>query len=210
MVTVFTDRRDAGEQLATLLEERGVDADIVLAVPRGGLPVGRVVADRLDAPLDIVVAKKMGAPQNPELAIGAVGADGSAWVNDGIVENLSVSEEYVERERERQAEAAREKAETYRGGRPTPDLSGRRVLVVDDGIATGATIIACLRQVRNDDAAHVTLAAPVGSPTSVERLRAEADEVVCVDTPPGFGAVGEFYRRFDQVSDEQARSYLDE
>ncbi len=210
MVTVFTDRRDAGEQLATLLEERGVDADIVLAVPRGGLPVGRVVADRLDAPLDIVVAKKMGAPQNPELAIGAVGADGSAWVNDGIVENLSVSEEYVERERERQAEAAREKAETYRGGRPTPDLSGRRVLVVDDGIATGATIIACLRQVRNDDAAHVTLAAPVGSPTSVERLRAEADEVVCVDTPPGFGAVGEFYRRFDQVSDERARSYLDE
>ncbi|WP_433634558.1 phosphoribosyltransferase [Halomicrococcus sp. NG-SE-24] len=207
---MFTDRRDAGEQLATLLEERGVDADIVLAVPRGGLPVGRVVADRLDAPLDIVVAKKMGAPQNPELAIGAVGADGSAWVNDGIVENLSVSEEYVERERERQAEAAREKAETYRGGRPTPDLSGRRVLVVDDGIATGATIIACLRQVRNDDAAHVTLAAPVGSPTSVERLRAEADEVVCVDTPPGFGAVGEFYRRFDQVSDEQARSYLDE
>ncbi|WP_440008490.1 phosphoribosyltransferase [Halomicrococcus sp. SG-WS-1] len=207
---MFTDRRDAGEQLATLLEERGVDADIVLAVPRGGLPVGRVVADRLDAPLDIVVAKKMGAPQNPELAIGAVGADGSAWVNDGIVENLSVSEEYVERERERQAEAAREKAETYRGGRPTPDLSGRRVLVVDDGIATGATIIACLRQVRNDDAAHVTLAAPVGSPTSVERLRAEADEVVCVDTPPGFGAVGEFYRRFDQVSDERARSYLDE
>ncbi|RBI62620.1 phosphoribosyltransferase [halophilic archaeon] len=207
---MFADRRDAGEQLAALLEERGVDADVVLAVPRGGLPVGRVVADRLGAPLDVVVAKKMGAPQNPELAIGAVGADGSAWVNDAIVENLAVSEEYVERERERQAEAAREKAETYRGGRPTPDLSGRRVLVVDDGIATGATIIACLRQVRNDGAAHVTLAAPVGSPTSVERLRAEADEVVCVDTPPGFGAVGEFYRRFDQVSDERARSYLGE
>ena len=207
---MFTDRRDAGEQLATLLEEDDVDADVVLAVPRGGLPVGRVVADRLDAPLDVVVAKKMGAPRNPELAIGAVGADGSAWMNDDVVANLDVGEEYVERERERQVEAAREKAETYRDGRPVPDLSGRRALVVDDGIATGATIIACLRQVRNADAARVTLAAPVGSPTSVERLREEADEVVCVDTPPGFGAVGEFYRRFDQVSDDQARSYLDE
>ena len=209
MVTVFADRTDAGEQLADRLEQRGVETDVVLAVPRGGLPLGRVVADRLDAPLDVVVAKKMGAPHNPELAIGAVGADGSAWVNDAIVARVGADDDYVETERERKAEEAREKADLYREGKPVPELEGQRVLVVDDGVATGATTIACLRQVENAGAAHVALAVPVGSPDSIERLRDEADEVICVDTPPGFGAVGQFYRRFDQVSDDEARSYLD-
>lgn len=209
MVTVFADRTDAGEQLADLLEQRGVEADVVLAVPRGGLPLGRVVADRLDAPLDVVVAKKMGAPHNPELAIGAVGADGSAWINDDIVDRLGADDEYVEAEREQKAEEAREKGDLYREGQPVPDLEGERVLVVDDGVATGATTIACLRQVENAGAAHVVLAVPVGSPDSIERLRDEADEVVCVDAPPGFGAVGQFYRQFGQVSDDEARSYLD-
>ncbi|WP_327053779.1 phosphoribosyltransferase [Halomicrococcus gelatinilyticus] len=206
---MFADRTDAGEQLADRLEQRGVETDVVLAVPRGGLPLGRVVADRLDAPLDVVVAKKMGAPHNPELAIGAVGADGSAWVNDAIVARVGADDEYVEAERERKAEQAREKADLYREGKPVPELEGQRVLVVDDGVATGATTIACLRQVENAGAAHVVLAVPVGSPDSIERLRDEADEVICVDTPPGFGAVGQFYRRFDQVSDDEARSYLD-
>jgi predicted phosphoribosyltransferase len=209
VVTVFADRTDAGEQLADRLEQRGVETDVVLAVPRGGLPLGRVVADRLDAPLDVVVAKKMGAPHNPELAIGAVGADGSAWVNDAIVARVGADDDYVETERERKAEEAREKADLYREGKPVPELEGQRVLVVDDGVATGATTIACLRQVENAGAAHVALAVPVGSPDSIERLRDEADEVICVDTPPGFGAVGQFYRRFDQVSDDEARSYLD-
>ena len=206
---MFADRTDAGEQLADLLEQRGVEADVVLAVPRGGLPLGRVVADRLDAPLDVVVAKKMGAPHNPELAIGAVGADGSAWINDDIVDRLGADDEYVEAEREQKAEEAREKGDLYREGQPVPDLEGERVLVVDDGVATGATTIACLRQVENAGAAHVVLAVPVGSPDSIERLRDEADEVVCVDAPPGFGAVGQFYRQFGQVSDDEARSYLD-
>ena len=206
---MFADRTDAGEQLADRLEQRGVETDVVLAVPRGGLPLGRVVADRLDAPLDVVVAKKMGAPHNPELAIGAVGADGSAWVNDAIVARVGADDDYVETERERKAEEAREKADLYREGKPVPELAGQRVLVVDDGVATGATTIACLRQVENAGAAHVALAVPVGSPDSIERLRDEADEVICVDTPPGFGAVGQFYRRFDQVSDDEARSYLD-
>jgi predicted phosphoribosyltransferase len=205
---MFTDRTDAGERLAELLVNEGVEADLVLAVPRGGLPVGRVVADALDAPLDVVVAKKLGAPGNPELAIGAVGADGSAWVNDDLLGRVGASDEYVERERERVADAAAQKAREYRGDRPLPDVAGKRVVVVDDGVATGATTIACLRQLRNAGAAHVVLAVPVAPPGSVERLQRDTDAVVCVETPPHFSAVGQFFRDFEQVSDDEARSYL--
>ncbi|WP_227356855.1 phosphoribosyltransferase [Haladaptatus salinisoli] len=207
---MFEDRTDAGEQLADLVVREGVAADIVLAIPRGGLPVGRPVADALGVPLDVVVAKKLGAPGNPELAIGAVGADGSVWLNDELIDRLGVDGAYVERERERQAEAAREKASTYRGDEPIPDVAGDRVVVVDDGVATGATTIACLRQVRNAGASRVVLAVPVGSPRSVEQLADEADDVLCVEVPPYFSAVGQFYRAFEQVPDEVARTYLDE
>ncbi|WP_458187233.1 phosphoribosyltransferase [Haladaptatus sp. NG-WS-4] len=207
---MFEDRTDAGTQLADLLVRERTDADIVLAIPRGGLPVGRPVADALDVPLDVVVAKKLGAPGNPELAIGAVGADGSVWLNDELIDRLGVDDAYIERERDRQAAVAREKATTYRGDEPIPDIAGERVVVVDDGVATGATTTACLRQVKNAGASHVVLAVPVGSPTAVEKLAREADDVLCVETPPYFSAVGQFYRQFEQVSDEVARSYLRE
>ncbi|SIR83635.1 Predicted phosphoribosyltransferase [Haladaptatus litoreus] len=207
---MFKDRTDAGEQLAELVQHEGVSADIVLAIPRGGLPIGRPVADALQAPLDVVVAKKLGAPRNPELAIGAVGADGSVWLNDALIERIGVDDTYVERERERKAEQARVKATQYRGNGPIPSLDGERVVVVDDGVATGATTIACLRQVRNAGADHVVLAVPVGSPSSIEQLRGEADDVMCLEAPPHFSAVGQFYRVFEQVPDEVARTYLRE
>ena len=206
---MFRDRTDAGRRLAELLVERGVEADVVLGIPRGGLPVARPVADALDAPLDVVVASKIGAPHNPELAVGAVASDGSLWRNDALVDRLGVDEAYLSRERERESEAAREKLERYRGEREPPDLEGKRVVVVDDGLATGATTVAALRQVRAAGADRVLLAVPVGSPDSVERVRAEADEVICAETPPNFSAVGQFYDRFDQVSDEEAMAYLD-
>lgn len=203
---MFRDRTDGGEQLADLLREEGVTVDVVLAIPRGGLPVGRAVADALGAPLDVVAARKMGAPDNPELAIGAVGASGAVWMNEDLLDSLAVNEEYVEGERERQAEAAQEKLDRYRGGQP--DLSGKDVLVVDDGVATGATMIACVREARAADAARVLVGVPVGSPRSVEELREEADAVYAVETPRNFGAVGQFYRVFDQVTDEEAMTYL--
>lgn len=206
---MFRDRADAGRQLAELLVERGVEADVVLAIPRGGLPVARPVADALDAPLDVVVASKIGAPSNPELAVGAAASDGSVWRNDDIIQRLDVSEEYFTRERDSEAEQARAKLERYRGDRDPLDLRGRRVVVVDDGVATGATTIAALRQVRAAGAERVVLAVPVGSPSSIERLRSEADEVICIETPRQFSAVGQFYRRFGQVSDEEAETYLD-
>lgn len=206
---MFQDRTDAGERLGERLTEAEIDADIVLGIPRGALPVARPVADALNVPLDIVVASKIGAPNNSELAIGAVASDGSLWLNDDLVEQLEVSEDYIAGERDLEAEAAHQKAEQYREGGRLPELSGKRVVVVDDGVATGATAMACLRQVQEADATHVVLAIPVGSPDSIQQLESEADEVIVIQTPQDFRAVGQYYRDFEQVSDEEAVTYLD-
>ncbi|SDN20508.1 Predicted phosphoribosyltransferase [Halogranum gelatinilyticum] len=207
---MFRNRTEAGVELAALLREQAVEADVVLAVPRGGLPVGRAVADALGVPLDVVAARKLGAPANPELAIGAVAADGTVWINDSIVDSLGVSDDYIERKRNEEAAVAADKLDRYRRGRPPLDLAGKRVLVVDDGVATGATTTACLRQVRAAGAAETLLAVPVAPPETVSRLREEADAVYCVEMPQYFGAVGSFYRDFGQVSDREAMGYLAE
>lgn len=206
---MFTDRTDAGEQLAELLQEHDVEADIVLGIPRGALPVARPIADALDVPLAIVVASKMGAPNNPEFAIGAAASDGTVWRNEDAIDQLGVPDEYFEREREQEADNARQKAERYRSGREAPELDGNRVVIVDDGIATGATAKACLRQVADAGASHVLLAVPVGSPDSIDDLQTEADDILAVESPPNFRAVGQYYERFDQVSDEEAIAYLE-
>ncbi|MFC6987738.1 phosphoribosyltransferase [Haloplanus sp. GCM10025708] len=205
----FKDRTEAGTQLGEALREREIDVDIVLAIPRGGLPLGRAVADVLDAPLDIVVASKIGAPGNPELAIGAVASDGSVWRNEEAFRGTRSNEEYFEREREKEAENARQKADRYRGGRSEPDLTGKTVAVVDDGVATGSTVRACLQMLRKTDAHRVVLAVPVGPPDTVHELQELADEVICLKTPSSFMGVGQFYERFDQVSDEEAMAYLE-
>lgn len=204
----FRDRTEAGELLGAALSERGVDADIVLAIPRGGLPVGRAVADALGVPLDVVVAKKIGAPGNPEYALGAVTSDGSVARNEEAIRLTGVGEAEFERLRDVEANAARRKAETYRGDRPVPELAGKSVVVVDDGVATGSTTKACLEQVRTADAARVVLAVPVGPPETIRELEQLVDEVVCLRVPRRFSAVGQFYERFDQVSDEAAIAYL--
>ena len=206
---MFRDRTDAGERLADVLADHDVDADVVLAIPRGGLPVGRAVADRLGVPLDVVAARKIGAPNNPELAIGAVASDGTTWLNDRLIAELGVDEAYVDRGAEEERRAAEEKVRRYRADRDPLDLAGKTVLIVDDGVATGATTVACIGQVREAGAERVVLGVPVGPPDSIERLGEEADEVVAVETPPHFGAVGQFYDSFDQVSDEEALTYLD-
>ncbi|WP_436344917.1 phosphoribosyltransferase [Natronorubrum sp. FCH18a] len=206
---MFDDRTDAGNRLAAELESRGLEADIVLGIPRGALPVARPVADALDADLDVVVARKMGAPKNPELALGAVASDGSVWYNENLIDRLGVSDDYLEEVRASEANNASEKAARYRETPGLPPLEGKRVVVVDDGVATGATATACLRQVREAGAAHVTLAVPVGSPRGIEDLEGEADDVIALEEPQSFRAVGQFYRTFGQVSDEEAIEYLD-
>jgi putative phosphoribosyl transferase len=204
----FSDRTDAGDRLGAALRDRDVDVDVVLAIPRGGLPLGRAVADALDAPLDVVVASKIGAPGNPEYAIGAVASDGTVWRNDDAIRHTGADDAYFEREREKEVAVAREKAERYRGDRPELDLAGQRVALVDDGVATGSTARACLHLVEDADAEHVVLALPVGPPDTISELEGPADDVVCLQTPSAFRGVAQFYERFDQVSDEEAIAYL--
>jgi putative phosphoribosyl transferase len=204
---MFRDRTDAGEQLADAMAGRGVDPTIVLAIPRGGLPPGRAVADYFDAPLDVVVAKKIGAPNNPELALAAVAEDGSLWRNDDLIAQLGVGEDPLESERLRVRGEASQKAERYRDA-PLPSLRGERVAVVDDGIATGATMRACLARVRAEDPERIAVGVPVGPRDTIDDLAASADTVVCVETPAAFRAVGAYYRNFEQVSDEEAMTYL--
>ncbi|MDG5761976.1 phosphoribosyltransferase family protein [Natronococcus sp. A-GB1] len=205
----FQDRTEAGELLAEELRERGIDADLVLAIPRGGLPLGRAVADELEAPLDVIVAKKIGAPGNPEYAIGAVASDGSVWRNEEAILGTRSDEEYFQEQRERKAAEARQKVERYRGGRSEPNLAEKTVVVVDDGVATGSTVRACLAKLRSSDADRVVLAVPVGPPTSIAELEEWTDEVVCLERPGRFMGVGQFYRNFSQVSDEEAMAYLE-
>lgn len=206
---MFKNRTDAGQKLAHILDDHDTEADIVLAIPRGGLPIGRVVADYLQIPLDIVSARKIGAPQNPELAVGAVASDGTVWLNETLIDELELEDTYLEDQIEHQRQAALDKVKRYRGDRPPREYSGKTVLIVDDGVATGATTIACIRQIKNAGADRVVLAVPVAPPDTIETLQSEADEVICVESPPHFGAVGQFYESFEQVSDERAKAYLD-
>jgi len=202
---VFADRTDAGEALAEELATSDVDADLVLAIPRGGLPVARPIADHLDATLDVVVATKVGAPGNSERAIGAVAADGTTWLDEGVIAELRVDEDYVERATREAADAARERAAAYRAG-PPPDAADRTVVVVDDGVATGATMRACLALVRGDGPVRLVAAVPVGPADTLGQLEAVADDVVALGRPRAFRAVAAYYRTFGQVSDEEARA----
>jgi putative phosphoribosyl transferase len=206
----FRDRIDAGQRLARQLEAyRGKDA-LVIGIPRGGVPVAAEVARLLDADLDIVVARKLGAPGFPELAIGAVTANGGQFLNDNVISELGVSPEYLGKAIEAQTAEARQREERFRGGRPAPRFAGRTVIIVDDGLATGATMRASVRSVRARGPARLVVAVPVGAPESCDALRSEADEVVCSYQPEEFWAVGYYYQHFDPVEDDEVNAILGE
>jgi len=212
---LYLDRKDAGKALAKALkkeldEESPSARPLVLAIPRGGVPIGRDVADALDAELDIVVPRKLGAEGNPEYAIGAVMQDGTVYLNPEALRITGASHDYIEAEKAREMKEAARRLDAYRGRRTEPVLSGRVVIVVDDGIATGATMVAALRWVRSRGARVVVAAAPVAPPSTVEELRQEADRVVCPLTPEPFYAIGAFYESFGQVSDEEVEEILRE
>ncbi|MDI6771174.1 MAG: phosphoribosyltransferase family protein [bacterium] len=204
---VFTDRRDAGRHLAVALEHLRDRDPVVLAVPRGGVVVGREVAERLGTLLEVIVPRKLRAPYNPELAIGAV-AEGGEAVLDEMAHGVGAA--YLEQEIEAQRAEIARRVKAYRRGRPLPSLAGRTVIVLDDGIATGATLIAALRAVRAMAPSHLVAAVPVAPPESVARLAKEADEVVCLSAPEFFQAVGQFYEDFTQVEDAEVVALLAE
>lgn len=204
----FDDRADAGRRLGAALAGRVTPPAVVLAIPRGGVIVGAAVADALEAPLDVVVPRKLGAPGNPELGIGAI-ASGVRVLDERAVRMLGVSRAYVDREvAAQEAEIARREQE-YRRGRPRAALEGRTAVVVDDGIATGGTAVAALRWARANGAARVVLAVPVAPRASLVRVAEEADDVVILETPQRFLAVGEWYRDFAQTSDDEVVRTLD-
>lgn len=204
----FTDRTDAGRRLAQALGHLETRRPVVLGLPRGGVPVAFEVAQFLGAPLDVIVVRKLGVPYHPELGFGAIGEGGVRVISDEIVRHAGVREkDLVSVERAEEAELVR-RARTYRDGRPRLPLEGRAVIVVDDGVATGATARAACQVVRAQGAAYVVLAVPVASPDVADRLRSEVDEVVCLSTPQLFSAVGEWYRDFSQTSDEEVVSLL--
>lgn len=206
---IFEDRADAGRRLSRRLEEYMDGDTLVLAIPRGGVVVGYEVAKALDAPLDIIIPRKIGAPDQPELAIGAVAGDGDVRVIDeDAVRYLGVSEEYINAEIERQHKEIDRRRKLYRDDRPFPNIEGRTVILVDDGIATGATTMAAARVVRKRRPGKLVLAVPVAPMEGAARLRPEVDELIVLETPDPFFAVGSWYNRFDQTSDEEVIDLL--
>ncbi|HXR35634.1 MAG TPA: phosphoribosyltransferase [Candidatus Binataceae bacterium] len=208
---MFADRREAGRALAAALTAYKDDDAVVLALPRGGVPVGYEIARALGAPLDVIVVRKLGAPDEPELGLGAVvdGDHPESVLNEEVVEALKISPEYLDNEIRIQLREIQRRQQIYRKGRPAPQLADRTVIVVDDGIATGGTIRAALRGVRRARPARLILAAPVAPSEAVQSLRAEADDVVCLETRADFDAIGQFYADFRQVSDDEVVALLE-
>ncbi|MER5553471.1 phosphoribosyltransferase family protein [Streptomyces sp. NPDC002793] len=205
---LFTDRTDAGRRLAAALRHLERRDPVVLGLPRGGVPVAYEVAQALGAPLDVIVVRKLGVPYRPELGFGAIGEGGVRVISDEIVRHAGVREkDLASVERAEEAELGR-RAQAYREGRPRLPLKGRAVVVVDDGIATGATARAACQVVRAQGAAHVVLAVPVASPHVAAALREDVDEMACLSTPHLFSAVGEWYRDFSQTSDAEVVALL--
>ena len=207
----FRDRREAGQLLAKELASlRGQKDLIVLGVPRGGVVVAYEVAKALEAPLDVYITRKIGAPYNPELAIGAVASDGTLVLDHGLIERLGVPDSHVQAETAQQRQEIKRRLAAYRGSRPEVELRGKTVILVDDGVATGATILASLRAIKTHQPAQLILAVPVGPADTMQTLSAEADRVVFLYAPLDFWAVGAFYTVFDQTSDAEVIRLLHE
>ena len=203
----FQDRVDAGRRLADALGGRDLRGAVVLALPRGGVPVGAQIAEAIGAPLEVFVARKIGAPGRPEYGIGAIAEGGAPLFDPWAVRALGLSEERLAELAEAEARELARRVRRYRGGRPLPPLDGRHVVLVDDGLATGVTAEAALRSLRDQGVTQLTLAVPVCAPDSSERLRALA-EVVCLWRPADFRAVGLWYEEFGQTGDDEVLAAL--
>ena len=204
----FSDRVDAGKRLASALKSFSGQDGIVLAIPRGGIVVAYEIAKELVLPLDVIIPHKIGAPDNPELAIGAMTEDGTTILDENLVAYLGVSRDYIREESARQKKEIERRLKTYRQNEPYPNFKGRDVIIVDDGIATGSTMKAALASVKNQGARSVTVAVPVGPPSTIKEFKKLAEKVVCLYTPEYFAAIGQFYDDFGQTSDEEVIQLL--
>lgn len=209
---LFVNRREAGRQLAQRLLTLKDKNPVVLALPRGGVPVGFEIARALAAPLDLALVRKIGVPYQEEFALGAV-ADGEypvLVIDQHLMDALSISQEYVDEAKAAALQEIERRRRVYLGDRQPVDVAGRTAIIVDDGIATGSTMLAALRATRRREPARLVLAVPVAPLDTLRQLELEADETVCLDTPPNFRAVGQFYREFPQLEDEEVIELLDQ
>ncbi|HEY7411240.1 MAG TPA: phosphoribosyltransferase [Vicinamibacteria bacterium] len=206
---LFQDRAHAGRALAARLEAyAGRPGVVVLALPRGGVPVAFEVASALRAPLDVFLVRKLGAPGHEELAMGALATGGVRVLNDEVVRGLGIPEHVIEEVARREGEELRRRETAYRGGRPPADLAGKTVVIVDDGLATGSTMKAAVRALRAQGPARVVVAVPVAAASTCAEMRNEADDVVCGATPSPFHAVGQWYGDFTQTTDDEVNALL--
>jgi putative phosphoribosyl transferase len=206
----FADRGEAGRRLTDKLLHFKDRQPVVLALPRGGVAVGFEIAHALDAPLDIVLVGKIGVPWQPELALGAVtdGARYETFIDRNLAASLDIPDSYIEEETSRQLKEIERRREAYCEGRPAPEIAGHTAIIVDDGIATGATMRVALQAVRRHGPAWLVLAVPVAPPDTLTALREEVDEAVCLETPAELGAIGYYYRDFHQMSDREVTDLL--
>jgi len=205
----FRDRREAGRTLAEeLTPYRDTDGLLVLGLARGGVPVGWEIASALHAALDVFLVRKLGVPRWPELAMGALASGGGVVMNNNLVSSLHITDEQVRAVIDRETAELERREQAYRDGRPGADPRGKIVILVDDGIATGASMLAAVRAVRAAGPRSIVVAVPVGPQSACRELAREADEVVCVTTPPAFEAVGQVYADFHQVTDGEVRELL--
>ncbi len=208
--TPFKDREDAGRQLAERLLPYRDENPIVLALPRGGGPVGYEIARALKAPLDVFIARKLGAPGRRELGIGAVAQGGVRVLNKDTIRALGIPEEYIEQVAAEETAEIERRLRLLRGDRPEPEVRGRTVILVDDGIATGVTAWAAIRALRRRAPRRLVLAVPVCAPQTAEAIRPEVDDLVCLKAPYNLMAIGFWYRDFEQVSDEEVIELLED
>ncbi len=208
----FHDRREAGQRLAAQLRRFAADRPLVLALPRGGVPLGYEVAQALGAELDVLIVRKLGAPGHEELGIGAVidGGNPQVVLNEDVVRQLGIGPAYVEAETQRQLAEIERRRRAYRGDAPAPGVAGRTVIVVDDGIATGGTVLAALRALRKAGPLRLVLAVPVAPADTIAALAGECDEIICLAQPTPFYAVGAHYANFNQTSDREVIALLEQ
>lgn len=205
---IFRDREEAGRLLGASLAGYAGEGTLVMGLPRGGVPVASEVARMLDAPLDVFVVRKLGVPFQPELAMGAIASGGVLVRNEPVLAMVPDSDQALERARRHEQQVLEERERRYRGQRHARDPAGRTVIVVDDGVATGSTMKAAIRALKAAGARRVVAAIPVAPPDTVEELAALADDVVCLQAPPGFSAVGQWYEDFSQTSDDEVERLL--